>query len=367
MRQIVSRAAVFGTLVTFIGCGGAGDATTSPVVKTCAQDPTQSKCVVAVDPDSTLRIVAAKSSRYIGNIAGSTFGQASSNALLAKEFNIVTPENALKMDAVRPSRATFSFTTPDAIYAFASANGMKMRGHTLVWHGQVPAWLSGGGFSGDTLLAIMQDHITRVMTHFKGQIYAWDVVNEALADDGSRRASPWSPIGRKYIEEAFKAARAADPGALLFYNDYSLEFPGPKQDSAFAMIQDFKARQIPIDGIGFQSHFQVSTGGNGVPSQATMAATISRFAALNLKVHLTELDIRIPTSAGSTETSAQTSGFSNVVSACRSVTACEAIVIWGLDDGHSWIPGTFPGYGSATLFDAALNRKATYTAVKASL
>jgi endo-1,4-beta-xylanase len=202
--------------------------------------------------------------------------------------------------------------------------------------------------------------------HFKGKIYAWDVVNEALGDDGTRRSSTWSAIGTNYIEEAFKAARAADPAALLFYNDYNLEFPGAKQDAAFALLQDLKGKGL-VDGVGFESHFQVNTGGGGVPSQSTMSASIARFAALGLKVHLTELDIRIPATAGSTETNAQAAGYTGVVAACRAIPACEAIVIWGLDDGDSWIPGTFPGYGSATLFDASFNKKATYTAVKSSL
>jgi endo-1,4-beta-xylanase len=357
-------------LIAFGAIAACGGSDGSPLVgaTSCTDDPTQAKCMATVDPDSTLRLSALTSSRYMGNTAGSKFGTAAYNALLGREFSMLTPENALKFDAVHPARSTFAFTTPDAMYAFAVTNGMKMRGHTLVWYNQLPSWVTGTTWPVDTLKQIMIDHINGVMAHYKGQLYAWDVVNEALNDDGSRRTSAWSPIGPTYIETAFKTARAADPSALLFYNDYSLEFPGAKQDSAYAMIADFKARGVPIDGIGFQSHFQVNNDGSGVPSVATFTATMQRFASLGLKIHLTELDIRVRTSGiTAAETTAQTQGFTNVVTACKAVTACEAIIVWGLDDGDSWIPASFPGYGNATLFDATLSKKPTYTSVKNAL
>lgn len=367
MPTQMRSAVVLAALAFLAACGGSDSVSPGGVIS-CTQDPTQAKCIVVVDVDSTLRLKAAKTSRYVGNAAGSKFGTAAYNALFLKEFSMLTPENALKMDAVHPARATFNYTTPDAMLAFTVANGMKMRGHTLVWHSQVPAWLTNGGFSADTLLKVMTDHITTIMTHYKGQIYAWDVVNEALNDNGSQRASVWSnTLGPTYIEQAFKLARAADPAALLFYNDYSLEFSGAKQDAAYAMIQDFKARGVPIDGIGFQSHFQVNADGTGVPSQSSLVALFTKFAALGVKIHLTELDIRVRTSATAAELTAQTQGYTDVVSACRSVPACEAVIVWGLDDGDSWIPNSFSGYGSATLFDASLSKKATYTAFKNAL
>ncbi|MEO8622846.1 MAG: endo-1,4-beta-xylanase [bacterium] len=324
--------------------------------------------VVTPPPDSGLRLIAAKSARYAGSAAGSNFGQAAYNGVLSKEFSMLTPENALKWQSVRPSRATFNYSTPDAMLAFATANGMKMRGHTLVWHSQNPAWLTSTTWPADTLTQILTDHITTVMGHYKGQVYAWDVVNEAFNDNGSLRATLWSTsLGNGYIEAAFRAARAADPAALLFYNDYSLEFPGAKQDAVFTLVNDFKTRGVPIDGIGFQAHFQINADLSGVPSRASLTSTFARFAALGLKVHITELDVRIRVpGATPAELTAQASAYGDVVAACRAVPLCEAIVVWGVSDAESWVPSVFPGYGNALLFDNAYGRKSTYAAVKAS-
>lgn len=215
----------------------------------------------------------------------------------------------------------------------------------------------------------MKDHINAVMGHYKGQIYAWDVVNEAFSDDGTLRATLWSnTLGKGYIETAFRAARAADPAALLFYNDYNLEFTGAKQDAAFAMLSDFKTRGVPMDGVGFQAHFQINADLSGVPSRASLTSTFSRFAALGLKVHLTELDVRVRVPGATTaELAAQASAYGDIVAACRAVQLCEAIVVWGVSDAESWIPSTFPGYGNALLFDNTFAKKATYTAVKNAL
>jgi endo-1,4-beta-xylanase len=325
--------------------------------------------VVIAPPDSALRLIAAKSSRYVGSAAGASFGQTTYNGVLSTEFSMLTPENALKWQSVHPTRATFNYASPDAMFAFSTANGMKMRGHTLVWHSQNAAWLTATTWPVDTLTQIMKDHIGAVMTHYKGQIYAWDVVNEALNDDGTLRATVWStPLGKSYIETAFRAARAADPAALLFYNDYNLEFAGAKQDAAFAMVSDFKARGVPIDGIGFQAHFQINADLTGVPSRASLTSTFSRFAALGMKVHLTELDVRVRVpGATPAELTAQASAYGDIVAACRAVSLCEAIVVWGVSDAESWVPSTFPGYGNALLFDNTFTRKATYAAVKAAL
>jgi len=374
MRANVHSLIAIAGLSLMAACGGGG--TSEPAVKTCAEDPTQSKCVVVVPADSTLRLSAAKTSRYFGAAQDQMFfnQNAAYNALLAKEFNMLTPGNVLKWDTVHPQRGTYSFTKGDALLAFAQANGMKMRGHTLVWlNTQMPSWLLNGGFSADTLTQILKDHIATVVGHYQGQVYAWDVVNEAFAGDGSIQVPAsgniwFSTLGKSYIETAFRAARTADPAALLFYNDYSLEFPGAKQDAAVALITDFKARQVPIDGIGFQAHFQINPDGTGVPSKASLTATFQRFAALGVKIHLTELDIRVRTpGATQAELSAQAQGYSDVVGACLAVAQCEAIVVWGITDAESWIPSAFPGWGQALLFDASLGKKATYTAAKGAM
>jgi endo-1,4-beta-xylanase len=181
--------------------------------------------------------------------------------------------------------------------------------------------------------------------------------------------SPWATtLGAGYIDLAFQEARAADPAAQLFYNDYNLETPGLKQDSVFSRLSGMKSRGIPIDGIGFQAHLQVNADASGIPSKETLIASFNRFAAIGLKIHITELDIRVRTpGATAAELAAQAQGYTNVVSACLAVSACEAIVVWGLNDGESWIPGTFPGWGQALLFDDSFSRKATYNAVSSAL
>jgi len=356
-------------------CGGASDATGVSPEKTCQQDPTQAKCVVVTPVDTTsLRTLAARSNRFIGAAAGSLFGtNPTFDATLKREFNIVTPENSMKWSSIHGvSRAVYSFDAPDALVAFAEANGMKVRGHNLAWHNQNASWVTNGTWTAATLTDVLQEHIATVVGRYKGRIAQWDVVNEAIDDSGKLRVaeSVWGRvIGPSYIETAFRAARAADPDAILAYNDYSLEFPGVKQDSAFALLQRLKAAGVPIDQIGFQAHFQINADGSGVPSKQALIDVFNRFAGLGLKVAITELDIRVRTSpaASAAELAAQTNGYSTVVQACLAVPACTTIVTWGVTDAASWVPGTFPGYGDALLFDSAFNKKATYTAVKTAL
>ncbi len=360
-------------------CGG-GDTMAPDTHKTCQQDPTQSFCQdTTTKPVATLASAAQARGRYFGTAVDALFTAATQNptymATLGKEFGMITPGNVLKWEPLRRNGrfAAFRYAWPDSMLAYATAHGMKMRGHTLAWHNQNPAWLTDPSVvpqNADTMRAVLVDHITNVVGHYKGKIYAWDVVNEALNDgDGSLRVNgnPWAQtIGRSYIETAFRAARAADPNAFLFYNDYSLEYPGAKQDSAFALLADFKARGVPVDGIGFQGHIQINADGSGNPGKQSLVNTFNRFAALGLKVEITELDVRVQTTAPNPTAAAltaQTQAYGDIVSACLAVPACDAIVVWGVSDSESWIPSTFPGWGQALLFDGSYGKKATYNAV----
>lgn len=375
-ETIVFRIFSFAFACTLLACGGSDTGPTVPTDKTCQQDPTQAKCTTTPPVTTTLRSLAAAKSRSFGVAVDATFfgaNPAAYNTVVAHEFNMIVAGNVMKWSSIhRDSRYAYRWVNPDAMVAFAQANGMKVRGHTLVWYQQNPTWLTSTTWNPETLKVVLKEHIDSVVGHYKGKVIAWDVVNEAINDgSGTLRTtgSPWATtIGPSYIDLAFTEARSVDSAAQLFYNDYNLEFPGVKQDSAFAMITGMKARGVPIDGIGFQSHFQVNSDGTGVPSKDVLVATFNRFAALGLKIHITELDIRVRTpGATAAELSAQAQGFSTVVSACLAVPACEAIVVWGLNDGESWIPGTFPGYGQALLFDDSFGKKATYTAVSAAL
>jgi endo-1,4-beta-xylanase len=373
-RGVSGLAAAVAALILGACGGGASDSgTTTPGEKTCQQDPTQAKCIVAT---TSLRGLASPKGRSFGVSVDATFfgaTPAAYDAVVAREFNLIVAGNVMKWSSIhRDSRYSYRWTNPDTMVAFAQANGMKVRGHTLVWYQQNPTWLTSTTWDPETLRVVLKEHIDSVVGHYKGKVLAWDVVNEAFNDgSGSLRVtgSPWATtLGAGYIDLAFQEARAADPATLLFYNDYNLETPGLKQDSVFARISGMKSRGIPIDGIGFQAHFQVNADATGVPSKETLVATFNRFAALGLKIHITELDIRVRTpGATSAELAAQSQGFTNITAACLAVPACEGIVVWGLNDGESWVPGTFPGYGQALLFDDSYSRKATYNAVSSAL
>ena len=221
----------------------------------------------------TLGAAAAESGRYFGTaVPAGKLGDSTYSAILDREFNMITPENEMKWDTTEPSRGSFNFGPADQIVAHAQAHGQRMRGHTLVWHNQLPGWVSGIN-DANTLRSVMDNHITTEMTHYKGKIYAWDVVNEAFADGSTQhRGSVFQNVlGNGFIEEAFRTARAADPSAKLCYNDYNIEnWTDAKTQGVYAMVKDFKSRGVPIDCVGFQSHF-----GNGGPP-ASFGTTLAK-------------------------------------------------------------------------------------------
>jgi endo-1,4-beta-xylanase len=311
---------------------------------------------------STLGAAAAASGRTFG--AAILVGQLSNaqyTNLLDTEFTGLTPGNEMKWDATEPTRGSFNFGNSDTIVSHAQSHNMKIRGHTLVWHNQLASWVSSIT-SGSDLLQAMKDHIAGVVGHFKGKIWYWDVVNEGFEDSGVRRSSIFQQqIGDSYIEEAFKAAHAADPNAKLCYNDYNIEGINAKSTAVYNMVRDFQARGIPIDCVGFQSHLIVGQ----VPTD--IQANLQRFADLGLDVQITELDIRMPTPASSANLQQQATDYKNVVLACLAVSRCNDITVWGIYDGDSWIPSVFPGYGAALLFDENYQKKPAYNAVLQAL
>ena len=237
---------------------------------------------------STLGAQAAASGRYFGTaVPASKLGDGTYVSILDREFNMITPENEMKWDTTEPSRGNFNFGPADQIVSHAQAHGQRMRGHTLVWHSQLPSWVSSIT-DANTLRSVMDNHITQEMTHYKGKIYAWDVVNEAFADGSTQHRSSvfQNVLGNGFIEEAFRTARGVDPAAKLCYNDYNIEdWNAAKTQGVYSMVKDFKSRGVPIDCVGFQSHF----GSGGPPSN--FQTTLSNFAALGVDVQLTELDI----------------------------------------------------------------------------
>ncbi|GHE73234.1 non-reducing end alpha-L-arabinofuranosidase family hydrolase [Streptomyces capitiformicae] len=298
---------------------------------------------------ATLGTQAVPSGRYFGTaVAAGRLGDSAYSTILDREFNMITPENEMKWDATEPSRGSFNFGPADQIVSHATSHGQQLRGHTLVWHSQLPTWVSGITDAA-TLRSVMNNHITTTMAHFKGKIHSWDVVNEAFADGSTQlRSSVFQKVlGEGFIEEAFRTARAADPAAKLCYNDYNIEnWTDAKTQGLYAMVRDFKSRGVPIDCVGFQSHF----GTSGPP--ASFGTTLSNFAALGVDVQITELDIA----------TAPPTAYANTVKACLNVSRCTGITVWGIRDSDSWRSADNP-----LLFDSGGNPKPAYDAVISAL
>ncbi|MFY1615820.1 endo-1,4-beta-xylanase [Micromonospora sp. WMMD736] len=298
---------------------------------------------------TTLGASAAEKGRYFGTaVAGFKLSDSTYTTILNREFNMVTAENEMKIDATEPQQNRFSYGSAEQIVNHARSRGMQVRGHTLAWHAQQPSWMQG--MSGSALRQAILNHVTQVATHFRGQIYSWDVVNEAFADgnSGGRRDSNLQRTGNDWIEAAFRAARAADPGAKLCYNDYNIDnWTWAKTQGVYNMVRDFKSRGVPIDCVGFQSHFNSDS-----PYVSNYRTTLSSFAALGVDVQITELDIE----------GAPANTYRSVVEDCLAVARCNGITVWGIRDSDSW-----RSYQSPLLFNNSGQKKPAYDAVLAAL
>jgi endo-1,4-beta-xylanase len=257
--------------------------------------------------------------------------------VLAANFNSLTPENDMKWVNVEPSPGQFAFHSGDALVAFAQQNDMRVRGHTLVWHTQLAPWVSG--LPGEALHAAMIRHVTNVVAHFKGKVRQWDVVNEAFADGPGgelRHDSPFTALGPAFIEDAFRAAHAADPDALLFYNDYEIEGLGtPKAEAVYQLAQRLKAAGVPLGGVGFQMHVDP----RHWPPAEIIRQNLERFAALGLAVELTEMDVPVGEMSGTRaqKLEEQKRLTHDIVAACVAVSACSGVTFWGFTDRYSWL------------------------------
>ena len=280
---------------------------------------------------------------------------------LRREFNMIVAENAFKWDALHPARTTYNFTDADALVSFAQANNMKLRGHTLVWHNQLPGWLTSGNFTRDEVIQILRDHIFTVVGRYRGTVVAWDVVNEAIDDaNGALRNSFWfQRLGADYIRMAFEFARQADPNVKLYYNDYSIEGLGTKSNAVFTLVSDLKAQGVPIDGVGWQMH-QI----NPFRIQTANQTNARRLAGLGLEISMTEMDVRIALPTTADELQQQAQGYRDAINFCLAESNCKALVTWGFTDKYSWVPSTFSGQGDALIFDANYQPKPAYTALQ---
>jgi endo-1,4-beta-xylanase len=314
----------------------------------------------------TLRQAADQAEVLLGAaVRPSLFSEAAYSATLAREFNMVEPEDAMKWWTLRHDRITFDFREGDEVVRFAQAHNMKVRGHCLVWDHNNPDWLTQGHFTPAELSHLLQDHISTVMKHYAGQVFAWDVVNEVLDENGHLRDSPWynqpgiglANNGPAYIEQAFRWAHDADPHALLFYNEAEAEGLNRKSDAIYAMLKDFRQRGVPIDGVGLQMHIsQLDL------DTAAIASNIARLTALGLQVHITEFDVSLPLDSSGQPAQAdllrQSDVYRAIVRACVQSKGCTAIQTWGFTDKYSWIGSHSHGTrGAALPFDRAYKPK----------
>ncbi|MDT0328213.1 endo-1,4-beta-xylanase [Nocardiopsis lambiniae] len=309
--------------------------------------------------------------RDLADQQGSRMGVAVSAHLLddpryaeiaATQYNSVTHENELKWETVQPQRGQFNWSGADRLVDFARANDQDVYGHTLVWHSQLPSWVADGGFSAPQLEQVMDDHISTVMGRYAGDIDYWDVVNEAFNENGTYRDSVFHrTLGPDYIATSLEMAHEADPDARLFINDYNVEGINAKSDALYDLASSLLDRGVPLHGVGLQSHLIVGQ----VPS--SMQANIQRFADLGLEVIITELDIRTTTPASEQQLQAQAADYTRVFQACQAVDGCGGVTVWGVDDGHSWIPDVFPGQGAALPYTANYQVKPAYWAMHEAL
>ncbi|WP_042369880.1 endo-1,4-beta-xylanase, partial [Streptacidiphilus neutrinimicus] len=310
---------------------------------------------------STLKAAAEAGGRYFGTaLTDADLGVGGETAIAEAQFDMLTPGNEMKWDTTEPSDGSYNFGPGDQLVQYAQANGMRVRGHNLVWHSQLPGWVSALPLN--RVQSVMEAHITTEATHYKGKVYSWDVVNEPFNDDGSLRQDVfYNAMGSGYIADALRTAHAADPAAKLYLNDYNIEGENAKSNALYSLARSLLAQGVPLSGIGFESHFVVGQ----IPSD--MQANLQRFADLGLDVAVTELDDRIQLPASSSALQQQATDVGAVVHDCLAVSRCVGVSQWGVDDAHSWIPGTFPGYGAATMYDDNDQPKPAYAAALAAL
>lgn len=317
----------------------------------------------------SLRSLAAKRNLLVGTVFGDHLFRSDPlyGPTIAREFNCIVSENDMKLDVIQRVRGEYDFGPAEALMTFAAQHDMKVRAVPLVWHEALPDWAMDKTFPRAEALGILREHIFTVMDHFRGRIFAWDVLNEGLNDKGPglRVKSPWyQSIGPDYVDEVYHMAHEADPEAVLFYNDYNMDGISEKSDRCYNWIKELLARGVPIHGIGLQYHVQCYN----APAQASAADNIKRFNDLGLIVHLTELDVWLPPKATPADFEKQAAVYRGVFETALAAQNCPVVLIWGFTDRYSWVPGISGGtFDHALIFDREYRPKPAYEAIAAAL
>lgn len=289
--------------------------------------------------------------------------------LLGREFTSLSAENQMKWDHLRPAAGEFDFSESDAIVDFAHDHDQVVRGHTLLWHNQNPVWLEDGGYSPRRLRALLQEHIETVVGRYAGRIHQWDVANEIFDDRAELRLGEniWlRELGPGIISEAFRWAQQADPTAQLFLNDYNVEGLSAKSDAYHRLAAELLADGVPLHGFSTQGHLSIQQ-----DFPAELAENLRRFEDLGLRTAITELDVRIALPPDGRPTAQQLAlqaeYYRRATEAALEAPGCESLTLWGVLDRYSWVPGTFPGEGAATVLWDDLSPKPAYAAVREAL
>jgi endo-1,4-beta-xylanase len=330
---------------------------------------------------SSLRDLASKFGFRIGTaLTPADLTTPAFSAIASGEFNVYTPENEMKWEVVEPQKGTFDWTGADNLVNYAKANKAKVRGHTLCWHNQLPGWLTtnvaNGVYTKTQLLDLLQQHIFTEVGRYRGKIWQWDVCNEFLTDSnpsGVNQNDFWIVnAGPEVIPLAFRWAHEADPGALLFYNDYNIggeDGSNAKFNAAVALAESLQ-KNSHIDGVGIQGHLDTQYGWDA----GRLRRDIEAFGNMGLKVAITEADVR--TFVDSPDTQVPTDNlalfahpfeYSEMVKAAIAVQACISFTVWGFADSESWVPGFFKGEGYADIYDVNLAKKPAYYSIQSDL
>jgi endo-1,4-beta-xylanase len=364
-----------------LAVGAAGVAAALGITTAAMAMPEGARQVSAVAPDS-LRALAAKVGLHIGTaVIPFDLDHPAYQQTLADQFSVVTPGNEMKWQVVEPTQGQFDWSGADRLVAFAEQHGQLVRGHTLLWHNQLPNWLTSGVANGTIsnaeLTELLHQHVITEVSRYKGKIWQWDVANEFFTDANPSTINPndfWvSHLGAGIIADAFRWAHQADPHALLCYNDYNIageDGTNAKSDAVYAWLTQMLSQGVPINCVGDQGHLDTQFGF----SSTQMTQDLQRYASLGLKVAITEADVRtfvnnatdqVPTDH--LATFAQPYEFSQMLKACLAVRACISFTVWGFGDADSWVPGFFTGEGYATLYDVNLQPKPAFTDLQQDL
>jgi endo-1,4-beta-xylanase len=281
---------------------------------------------------------------------------------LLREFSAITPENAMKWGPVHPTPDRWELGAADRTVAFAEAHGLRVHGHTLVWHEQLPAWVGPTLISGEATRALAE-HVETLVGRYRGRVGSWDVVNEAMGDDGRPRSTVFlRAVGFDYFATAFRLAHTADPSARLYYNDYGAEAGGAKSDAVFALVRRLLEDGVPIHGVGLQMHLRATR----PPAPDAIRANVARLTALGLKVRISEMDVRVRTVRRGDPLTRQGAAYRDAIGACVGQPGFAGVTFWGVSDRHSWVHERF-GEDAPLLFDRDYAPKPAYFGAREAL